>query len=61
MIAAGVRIFVCGVSPATSAKTLRSQHDSEILITDGPYLEAKEHVGCQTWASAFKAYLTRLK
>jgi hypothetical protein len=45
MIAAGVRIFACGISPASSAKTLRAQPDGEVLITDGPYLETKEHIG----------------
>ena len=45
MIAAGVRIFACGVSPAAQAKTLRAQPDGGVFITDGPYLETKEHVG----------------
>ena len=45
MIAAGVRIFACGLSPASSAKSLRAQPDGKVLITDGPYLETKEHVG----------------
>jgi|SRR5579863_7800398 hypothetical protein len=45
MIAAGVRIFACGLSPASHAKSLRAQPSGEVLITDGPYLEAKEHVG----------------
>ena len=42
MIAAGVRKFACGLGPA---KSMRSQPDGEVLITDGPYLEAKEHIG----------------
>ena len=45
MIAAGVRIFAGGLSPARNAKTLRAQPDGGVLITDGPYVEAKEHVG----------------
>ena len=45
MIAAGVRKFVAGLSPARSAKSLRAQPDGKVLITDGPYLETKEHVG----------------
>jgi hypothetical protein len=45
MIAAGVRIFACGISPAPNAKTLRAHSDGGVLITDGPYLETKEHVG----------------
>lgn len=42
MIAAGVRKFACGLG---SAKSLRAQGDGGILITDGPYLETKEHIG----------------
>jgi hypothetical protein len=42
MIAAGVRKFACGLG---AAKALRAQADGEILVTDGPYLEAKEHIG----------------
>ena len=42
MIAAGVRKFACGLGPA---RTLRAQPNGELLLTDGPYLEAKEHVG----------------
>ena len=45
MIAAGVRKFACGLSPASNAKSLRAQPDGGVLITDGPYLETKEHVG----------------
>jgi hypothetical protein len=45
MIAAGVRIFAGGLSSASDAKSLRAQPDGDVLITDGPYLEAKEHVG----------------
>jgi len=42
MIAAGVRKFACGLGPA---HTLRAQPNGELLLTDGPYLETKEHVG----------------
>jgi hypothetical protein len=45
MIAAGVRIFAGGLTPASDAKSLRKQPTGEVLITDGPYLETKEHVG----------------
>lgn len=45
MVAAGVRVFVGGLHHASSAKSLRPQRDSEVLVTDGPYLETKEHVG----------------
>ncbi len=45
MIAAGVRIFVGGLQPAASAKSLRLKPGGTVLVTDGPYTEAKEHVG----------------
>jgi hypothetical protein len=45
MIAAGVRRFAGGLSPAVNAKTLRKQADGKILVTDGPFIETKEHVG----------------
>ena len=45
MVAAGVRVFVGGLSPAHRAKSLRAQPDGKVLITDGPYLETKEHIG----------------
>jgi len=45
MIAAGVRKFACGISPAANAKTVRKQPDGTVLVTDGPYTETKEHMG----------------
>jgi len=45
MIASGVRIYACGMYPASMAKSLRPATDGGVLITDGPYLEAKEHIG----------------
>ena len=45
MVAAGARIFAGGLSPASSARSLRAQPGGKVLITDGPYLETKEHVG----------------
>jgi len=42
MIAAGVRKFACGLG---STKSPRAQTDGGVLITDGPYLETKEHIG----------------
>jgi hypothetical protein len=45
MMAAGVRFFAGGLQSETKAKSLRAQGDGEVLMTDGPYLEAKEHVG----------------
>jgi hypothetical protein len=45
MVAACVRIFVGGLSAASNARSLRAQPDGKVLITDGPYLETKEHIG----------------
>ena len=45
LIAAGVRKFACGISPAASAKTVRKKPDGRVLVTDGPYTETKEHMG----------------
>jgi hypothetical protein len=45
MVAAGVRVFVGGLRPASSARSLRAQPQGGVLITDGPYLETKEHIG----------------
>ena len=45
MVAAGVRIFVGGLSPARNARSLRAQPGCKVLITDGPYLETMEHIG----------------
>jgi hypothetical protein len=45
MIAAGVRIFAGGLTSASGAKSLRAQPGGKVLITDGPYLETKEHIG----------------
>ena len=45
MDAAGVRVFAGGLTAAGSAKSLRRQPDGQVLVTDGPYIEAKEHVG----------------
>ena len=43
--AAGARLVAAGLSAPSQAKSLRVQPNGEVLITDGPYLEAKEHVG----------------
>ena len=45
MEAKGIRLFAGGLRPARDAKSLRAQPDGKVLITDGPYLETKEHVG----------------
>ena len=43
--AAGVEKYACGISPASDAKTLRQRPDGEVSVTDGPYIETKEHIG----------------
>ena len=45
MEAAGVRRFAGGLEPARKAKSLRKRAGGTVVVTDGPYLEAKEHVG----------------
>ena len=44
MQAAGVYVFAGGLMPSTTASVVRSK-DGALLHTDGPYLEAKEHIG----------------
>ncbi len=45
MIAAGVRIFVGGLCSTDGAKSLRKRPDGKVIVTDGPYIETKEHIG----------------
>lgn len=45
MVAAGVRTFVGGLEPARAAKSITSTTQGQVLVTDGPYAEAKEYVG----------------
>ena len=45
MVAAGVRVFVGGLHPAGTAKSLRPQPDGTVLIREGSHLKTKEHVG----------------
>ena len=45
MVAAGARFFAGGLEPAAKAKSLRKEPGGEVVVTDGPYLETKEHVG----------------
>ena len=41
---AGVWVFSAGLHPASSATVVRRQ-GGDVLTTDGPYLEGKEHIG----------------
>ncbi len=45
MRSAGVRVFAGGLSSAHDAKSIRVRPDQKLLVTDGPYLETKEHIG----------------
>jgi hypothetical protein len=45
MEAAGVRVFVGGLGPVSDARSLRLRPAGEVLVTDGPYAETKEHIG----------------
>ena len=44
MRAAAVWVFSNGLHPPSSATVLRMR-DGELLMTDGPYIEGKEHLG----------------
>ena len=45
IVAAGAERFACGLSPASNAKTLRRHPNGKVSVTDGPYIETKEHIG----------------
>jgi hypothetical protein len=42
--AAGAWVFAAGLHPPSTATVVKAQA-GEILITDGPFTEAKEHIG----------------
>jgi hypothetical protein len=42
--AAGAWVFTAGLHLADTATTVRAQ-DGDVLMTDGPYIEGKEHLG----------------
>jgi hypothetical protein len=44
MKAAGAWVFSGGLHAPSTATVLRAQGD-EVLVTDGPYAEGKEHIG----------------
>jgi hypothetical protein len=41
---AGAWVFAGGLHPPSTATVVRSR-DGEVLMTDGPYTEGKEHIG----------------
>ena len=44
MRAAGAWVFTAGLHAASTATTLRVK-DGDVLVTDGPFAEGKEHLG----------------
>ncbi|MFI9635414.1 YciI family protein [Nocardia sp. NPDC051929] len=44
MRAAGAWVFAAGLHAPSTATVLRAEGD-DMLITDGPYVEGKEHIG----------------
>ncbi|WP_026361454.1 YciI family protein [Amycolatopsis nigrescens] len=42
--AAGAWVFAGGLHPPSTATVLRAK-DDDVLVTDGPYVEGKEHIG----------------
>jgi len=44
MQSAGAWVFGGGLMPASSATVVRADSD-EVLVTDGPFTESKEHIG----------------
>lgn len=45
MKAAGVVVFVGGLDSPSAAKSVRLRPDGKLLVSDGPYIETKEHIG----------------
>jgi hypothetical protein len=45
MMAVGARFFAGGLESVDKAKSLCKQSGGEVVVTDGPYIEAKEHIG----------------
>ncbi len=41
---AGAWVFAGGLHPSSTATVLRSDGD-DVLVTDGPFIEAREHIG----------------
>jgi hypothetical protein len=44
MQAAGVWVFAAGLHPPDTATVVRAR-DGDLLLTDGPFAEGKEHIG----------------
>ncbi|HEV2780321.1 MAG TPA: YciI family protein [Actinophytocola sp.] len=44
MMAAGAWVFAAGLHPPSTATVIRVK-DGDVLMTDGPFAEGKEHIG----------------
>jgi hypothetical protein len=45
MQAAGALVFTAGLQPPSTATVLHAKDGAKVLVTDGPYMEGKEHLG----------------
>ena len=45
VMASGAWVFGGGLLPASSATVVRAEDGGEVLTTDGPFAETKEHLG----------------
>jgi hypothetical protein len=45
MQSAGARVFAGGLHPASTATVVKVKESGEVLMTDGPFAEGKEHIG----------------
>ncbi len=43
--AAGAWVFAGGLQPADTASVVRASAKGDVVITDGPFAEGKEHIG----------------
>jgi hypothetical protein len=43
--AAGAWVFAAGLHPPSTATVLRAGDTGDVLLTDGPFAEGKEHLG----------------
>jgi hypothetical protein len=41
----GVWVFAGGLHPPSTATVVRARKDGDVLMTDGPFAEGKEHLG----------------
>ncbi len=45
MVSAGIRVFVGGLHPAGSARSVKMQPDGTLIVSNGSFLKTKDHVG----------------